>query len=160
MSSTYVTVSGREGFWARDGLLEIWLRLAALHLPDPGPELGETNSAEVRRLREQWLLASRGWWTGMVPHDFEALQDNAVAMELAKAAARSLDRALHDATPAALPAAALNLLGWGSGVSYAEDLEVWRLVELTQAIQQLFDGQLDAQWRTRTPGSGAGPPTG
>jgi hypothetical protein len=42
MGTTFVTLShetsGKEpGIWMRDGILELWLRLLALHLPDIMP---------------------------------------------------------------------------------------------------------------------------
>src|SRR5262245_61826020 len=75
MGSTFVTLSrgayapGKQpGFWMRDGTLELWLRLLALHLPEP------TDSGQHRAtlaVRNQWLLASRGYFTGCVPHGME-----------------------------------------------------------------------------------------
>ena len=52
----------------RDGMLEVWLRLLALHLPEP------TNSGQHQAtlaIRNQWLLASRGYFGGCVPHGME-----------------------------------------------------------------------------------------
>lgn len=45
-----------------DGELELWLRLLALHLEEPHST--QRRSGEIR---EGWLLASRGFFTGCVP---------------------------------------------------------------------------------------------
>ena len=34
MGTTFIRL-GEHGFWVRDSLLELWLRLAALHIKDP-----------------------------------------------------------------------------------------------------------------------------
>src|SRR5438045_901038 len=73
MGTTFVTLlnesSGSElGFWRSDAMLEVRLRLLALHLPKP------TDSGEHQatlKIREQWLLASRGYFMGCVPHGME-----------------------------------------------------------------------------------------
>jgi hypothetical protein len=73
MGTTFVTLtrgaSGKEpGFWMRDSMLDLWLRLLALHLPEP------TDSGEHQAtldIRNRWLLASRGYFIGCVPHDME-----------------------------------------------------------------------------------------
>lgn len=73
MGTTFVTMtrnaSGKaQGFWMNDGMLELWLRLLALHLPEP------TNDGEYSatvEIRNNWLLASRGYFVGCVPHSME-----------------------------------------------------------------------------------------
>ena len=64
MGSTFVSV-GECGFWLRDSLLELWLRLASLHIEDP-----QESGGVAAKIRDQWLLASRGCFNGCVPIDF------------------------------------------------------------------------------------------
>lgn len=69
MGTTFVSLSDKTsknevGFWMRDAVLELWLRLLTLHIPEPTTE-HETSY----RIRNQWLLASRGYFGGHVPHD-------------------------------------------------------------------------------------------
>lgn len=68
MGTTFVTLDPSPGFWMSDSMLELWLRLLALHLPEPTDEEAE---AATLPIRNQWLLASRGYFTGHVPHDLE-----------------------------------------------------------------------------------------
>jgi hypothetical protein len=92
------------GFLMRDPMPELWLRLLALQIEDPvshDPERG----ALIRRIRDQWLLASRGYFNGCVPHGFpEAVETDAggdIVRRAVLAAASALERAP-------------NALGWRS----------------------------------------------
>ena len=49
----------------RDRILEVWLRLLALHIADP--EQGSIG----QQIREGWLLASRGYFLGMSQFDLK-----------------------------------------------------------------------------------------
>jgi hypothetical protein len=73
MGTTFVTLSHetsgkKPGFWMRDEMLELWLRLLALHLPEPTDSGEHQGTLEIRN---QWLLASRGYFVGCVPHGME-----------------------------------------------------------------------------------------
>jgi hypothetical protein len=62
MGTTFVTLShdsstGDPGFWMRDGMLELWLRLLSLHLPGP------TNAG------------GNAWWQPPLPCDRRGLLD-------------------------------------------------------------------------------------
>ena len=74
MGSSFVEVNER-GFWMRDWLLELWLRLLALHLKDPTKE-----HPLNREIRDRWLLASRGYFNGCVPVEL----NNAISTPLAR----------------------------------------------------------------------------
>ena len=66
MGTSFVRIkpgSDAPGFWLRDGILELWLRFLALHIDDPPP-----SGSIASGIREQWLLASRGYFNGCVPH--------------------------------------------------------------------------------------------
>ena len=54
MGSSFVGI-GERGFWMRDGLLELWLRLLALHIKV---------SAKGNQLRQQF--ATSGSWRHLV----------------------------------------------------------------------------------------------
>ncbi len=73
MGTSFVTITddntGDEpGFWMRDEMLELWLRLLSLHLPEPFPAEGNSATHEIRN---KWMLASRGYFNGCVPHEME-----------------------------------------------------------------------------------------
>src|SRR5262249_11537558 len=112
IGTTFVTLSretpGNEpGFWMHDGMLELWLRLLALHLPEP-TDSGETQATpEIRNL---WQLASRGYFVGCVPHGMEDACATQEGRAVVRMAIDSLVAALGQAeTP--LDADTRNLLG-------------------------------------------------
>ncbi len=67
MGRTFVGIGEpRRGFWIRDSILELWLRLLALHVENP-----IESGALATKIRDQWLLASRGFFIGCVPEGLE-----------------------------------------------------------------------------------------
>src|ERR1041385_4131693 len=71
MGTSFVHI-GKKGFWVQDSILELWLRLLALHLDDP-----QEGSVGLK-IRDGWLLASRGYFVGFVPVALdEAVQNDA-----------------------------------------------------------------------------------
>src|SRR5580765_5067232 len=112
MGTTFVTLSrktsGNEpGFWMRDGMLDLWLRLLALHLPEP-TDSGQHQATLA--IRNQWLLASRGYFMGCVPHGMEEACATPEGRNVVRLAIDSLLSALQRAsTP--LDASTLDLLG-------------------------------------------------
>jgi hypothetical protein len=141
MGTTFVTLS-REfseketGFWMRDGMLEIWLRLLALHLPEP------TDSGEHRttiEIRNRWLLASRGYFGGCVPHSLGDACATPEGRAVVRCAIDSVLAALgKGSTP--LDAGTLDLLGI-EGVQFASIERRW-LQEIGQAFIDLLDGKI------------------
>jgi len=141
MGTTFVALthgtSGNEpGVWMRDDLLELWLRLLALHLPEP------TNSGENEatfEIRNQWLLASRGYFGGCVPHGMENACATQGGRDVVRKAIDSLLAAL-DRVPTPLDSDTLNLLGV-EGIQFAP-IERKRLAEIGHAFHDLLDGQI------------------
>ena len=91
MGTTFVGISDR-GFWIRDSVLELWLRFLALHIEDPG----ESGSLATS-IRDQWLLASRGFFNGCVPEGLEEAVSTPEGEALVRAAIHSLLGALESA---------------------------------------------------------------
>jgi hypothetical protein len=60
MGSSFTAFRGK-GFWSRDGLLEAWLRVLSLHLDD-----GVHKPGWQHDLRDTWLLASAGFFSGCI----------------------------------------------------------------------------------------------
>jgi hypothetical protein len=142
MGTTFVTLthetSGREpGFWMRDGMLELWLRLLALHLPEP-TDRGEHQA--TLKIRNQWLLASRGYFNGCVPHGMEDACETQEGRAVVRMAINSLLEALQLAgTP--LDTDTLNLLGIEGGQFPAAIERKW-LQEIGYAFLDLLDGKI------------------
>ena len=150
MGTTFVTLSretsGKEpGFWMRDGMLEIWLRLLALHLPEP------TDSGQHKatlKIRNQWLLASRGYFGGCVPHGMEDACATQEGRAVVRMAIDSVLGALQDAkTP--LDAETLNLLGIEGGQftkieggQFTKSIDRKWLQEIGYAFLDLLDGEI------------------
>lgn len=141
MGTTFVTLSrevssDEPGFWMRDGMLEFWLRLLALHLPEP------TNSGEHQatlKIRNQWLLASRGYFGGCVPHGMEDACATQEGRDVVRIAIDSLLAALCRA-PMSLDSDTLNLLGI-EGMQCAPIERTW-LQEIGHAFLDLLDGKI------------------
>ncbi|MBI5547368.1 MAG: hypothetical protein HY901_26085 [Deltaproteobacteria bacterium] len=133
MGTTFVDIDDR-GFWMRDGFLELWLRLTALHIEDP-----PTPPSIATRIRDQWLLASRGYFNGCVPHDLGEFVREPEGRRLILLAIRSLLLKLGDA-PDTLDAGVLNLLGFEA--RFNRGIEKWRLVEISQAFFDLIEGRI------------------
>jgi hypothetical protein len=159
MGSTFVTLgrdaSGKRtaeakdevGFWMRDAVLELWLRLLALHLDEP-----EQADSPAAVTRNQWLVASRYGCVGAVPHGLEEATATDEGLALVKAAVASLDRILRQTTDS-LSAQMLNLLGfageWDRAVDPADLRDVARaFIDLLD-----FNVQSTASTKRRYPGS-------
>jgi hypothetical protein len=138
VGTTFVGIGEpRRGFWMRDGVLELWLRFLALHVEDP-VEPGSL----ATRVRDQWLLASRGFFTGCVPEGLEEAVSTPEGEALVRSAIHSLLEALT-AAPGRLNKDVLNLMGF-SGGAFTADIETWRLVEVGHAYLALLDGKITA----------------
>jgi hypothetical protein len=141
MGTTFVTLSnevtGMEpGFWMRDGMLELWLRLLALHLPEPTDE-GKFYATTA--IRNRWLLASRGYFGGCVPHGMEEACSTSEGRTVVRMAIESLLSELQRAsTP--LDASTLDLLGV-EGIQVASIERRW-LKEIAHAFIDLLDGKI------------------
>lgn len=147
MGTTYVTLtrdtSGNEpGFWMRDAVLELWLRLLSLHLPEP-TDGGE--HAATTPIRNQWLLASRGYFQGCVPHGMENACANAEGIAVVREAIGSLMTALR-ASSCPLDPDTLNLLGI-EGTFQAPLDRNW-LLDVGAAFLDLLDGKIGGNVRS------------
>jgi hypothetical protein len=141
MGTTFVTLkreaSGNEpGFWMRDGMLELWLRLLALHLPEP------TDSGQHQatlKIRNQWLLASGGYFTGCIPHGMEDACATREGIEVVRIAIDSLLHAL-DIAAKPLDPHTLNLLGIEG--THLAPIERTSLRDIGRAFLDLLNGKI------------------
>ncbi len=88
MGTTFVGIGGK-GFWMADDILELWLRLLALHVEDPA----DSNSP-AHVIRTNWLLASRYDFGGCVPHCIEEAVSTLEGRRVVLGAIESLRTAL------------------------------------------------------------------
>ena len=142
MGTTFVTltrnVSGNEpGFWMNDGMLELWLRLLALHLPEP-TNTG-THLATIK-IRNKWLRASRGYAGGHVPHSMEYACATQERRAVVRIAIDSLLAALRKSNMPLDPYT-LNLLG-NEGGDFTAPIERKWLEEIGHAFLDLLDGKI------------------
>ena len=120
----------------RDGMLELFLRLLALHLEDPVREQPHV----VRRIRDNWLLASRGYFGGCVPTCLDESVSTPEGREAVIAGIESLRRTLKK-EPEKLDHRTLNLLGFEGG-EFLVDIERERLLEVADAFLKLIAGEI------------------
>src|SRR5580658_1339122 len=99
-----------------DNILELWLRLLALHVEDP-----VESGSLATRIRDQWLLASRGCWSGCVPEGLEQAVSTPDGEALVRAAIHSLLDDLKTA-PSHLSKDVINLMGFTNGC-FGADVE-------------------------------------
>lgn len=141
MGTTFVTLAREatgkdQGFWMYDGMLELWLRLLALHLPAP------TNRGEYLatiKIRNKWLLASRGCFGGCVPHGMADACATQKGRTTIRIAIDSLLTALRQ-TPMPLDADTMNLLGIEG--QFTAPIERKWLEEIGYAFLDLIDGKI------------------
>ena len=133
MGTTFVSI-GEHGFWLRDSLLELWLRFASLHIEDP-----QESGGTATKIRDRWLLASRGCFNGCVPVGIGEDIATAEGKKLVRQAIQSLQKSLK-AAPERIGSDALNLLGIEG--RFTADIETWRLIEVGQAFLHLVDGKI------------------
>lgn len=131
MATTFVGIHN-QGFWMRDGLLELWLRLLALHIEEPTEE-----DTLLRQIRDGWLLASRGYFTGCVPVDLEEHLATAEGQRIVLQAIESLLQALQQ-DPGELDKRTLNLMGLAG--EFTQNLKSHVLVEIGEAFLKLLNG--------------------
>ena len=133
MGTSFVSV-GETGFWMRDSMLELWLRLLALHLEDPAD-----GSSPCDPIRSEWLLASRGYFNGCVPLDLASNVSTDAGRKLVLDAIASLRKSLKDAPPT-LDCHVLNLLGMSG--SFEANPETWRLLDVADAFVDLIEDRI------------------
>src|SRR4051812_21140573 len=146
MGTSFVGIK-EKGFWMQDSILELWLRLLALHIADPD------ESFVAQKIRDNWLLASRGYFGGHVPSQIEEAVSTIEGKEIVLAAIRSLMEALANG-PDLLDHGTVNLLGF-QDVNFNGALESKRLLQVGEAFISLIAGEIqsDATSTEYMPGS-------
>lgn len=149
MATTFIS-KNQKGFWVRDGILEIWLRLAALHLREPGKD--DKDAKLLYEIRNNWLFASRGKLPGGVPFDLEKQTNTEQGKAIVLKALMDLGAALRRA-PEELDKDTINILGFEGG-RVVGDIETWRLMEINESMISLVNGKqyADAADKSFMPG--------
>ncbi|MCG8347770.1 MAG: hypothetical protein MI924_08330 [Chloroflexales bacterium] len=130
MGTSYIEVN-EQGFWMRDSILELWMRLVALHIEEPTED-----DSQTRRIRDQWLIASRGYFNGCIPIDLNDDVSTEKGKQIIIDTINSVLNGLRQA-PEALNKDVLNLLGITG--AFIQDIETWRLIEVGEAFLDLID---------------------
>lgn len=121
----------------RDEWLELWLRVLALHLPEPNDN-GEHQATPA--IRNQWLLASLGFFVGCVPHGMEGACATEEGREVVRHAIHSLLSVLEESdTP--LDPDTFSLLGF-QVIGFSSPVERRSLKEIGHAFLDLIDGKI------------------
>jgi hypothetical protein len=153
MGTSFVTIDDEHGFWMEDGTLAVWLRLLALHIREPSYSDSNPTYETAKRIRDQFLLASKPYFGGCVPHGLEEAASTDVGANVVRSAVESLLQAL-DKAPKELSKDVLNLFAI-EGRQFVEDFETWRLIEVAYAFLGLLDGKITGTARSTAfmPGS-------
>jgi hypothetical protein len=138
MSTSFVGIGGK-GFWMRDGVLQLWLRLLALHV-----ENTRDPNSPSHAIRTNWLVASQGGFAGCIPDGMEQAVSTADGRSVVLNAIESLRKALLKAPPT-LDRGVLNVLGFDPlSARWIRDFETRRLLEVTDAFTDLIHGRVDS----------------
>jgi hypothetical protein len=147
MGSSFVSIDGK-GFWSRDSILELFLRMLALQIEDP---VEPTEPAAV--IRNNLLLHSRGYFGGCVNAGLGDAVQLPGGAELVRKAIEALDKVLSNLN--ALDVGTLNALGFSG--EFTQPVETWRLREMGHAWLALMDGRITAGPGGDYPMPGCGP---
>ncbi len=133
MGSSFTRFRGK-GFWSRDPLLEVWLRVLSLHLGDDVHKPGWQHD-----LRDQWLLVSTGYFSGCIsPSLDEFLTDEERVAAIVQASERCISSLR--AFGAYVPATFLNALGCAN--PFGADLPIEWFDLIAARFTALLRGQL------------------
>ncbi|MER9563774.1 hypothetical protein [Mesorhizobium sp. M0571] len=136
MGTSFVAI-GDKGFWMRDSVLSLWLRLLALNL-----ETKADRADPLMLLRDEWLWQSEAEIVGaMDAHLDEAAADSATKASVVAAIERLLEALSRHGDK--LPASTMNLLGFTN--SWGLDYQTKGLVEVGRAFLALLDGRIDSE---------------
>ena len=138
MGSTFVNIEKDRGFWMTDDLLEVWLRFLALHIREPRDRDSALTTQISLEIRNNWLLASLGCFTGFVPHGLDRFASTYEGRQIIVQATQSLLAEL-DSAPEVISKDFLNLMG--TLYSFSRDLQTSKLIEVGQAFLGLIKGQ-------------------
>ena len=132
MSTSFVSIDGK-GFWMNDSILELFLRFAALHIED-----SQEQYSLAHRIRDDWLLASRGFISGssMLSLDVDTATEE--GRQVVLSAIASLLEALRENT-GSIDKNALNLMGIASG-RWTAGIPTNLLIEVGEAFVALVNG--------------------
>jgi hypothetical protein len=131
MSTSFVSING-NGFWMNDTILELFLRIAALHIEDQVED-----GSLAHKIRDEWLIASRGYFTGCVPLSLGANVATQEGKQIVLAALESVLEALRKSPPV-IGLSALNLMGMSG--EFVRDFEARRLIHVGEAFVSLVNG--------------------
>jgi hypothetical protein len=147
MGTTFINI-GKNGFWIRDSILELWLRLLSLHIEEPVKD-----EVKVYSIRDKWLLASKGYFTGCIPVALEEAVSTEEGRIVVLKAINSLLNSLHK-IPEKLDKNTLNIIGI-EGSIFLEDIDPSDLIEVGKAFTDLIEGKIKmtASDTTIMPGS-------
>ncbi|BDS07412.1 hypothetical protein NT6N_24520 [Oceaniferula spumae] len=145
MGNSYVTFQNLS-FRSRDTLLELWLRLLALNLPDDQYK----PKTWIHELRNEWLFQASGLWNGVISPQLDKFCTTQERIEVVLATSNRLMVRLK-ACGDVVGSRELGLLGLGS-------FEVDYPVHYFEQMHERFEALLLGQPLPPTPKVIPGPP--
>lgn len=140
MGKSFIQFRG-HGFWVRDTPLEVWLRLATLHLG-----YRSWDGTAFMKVRETWLSATSGC-NGFVGDaaDLDGVLANEELLSAAVEASEDTLKSIRRIGPK-LDAKHLNALGL-PGI-FTTDFDAWEVQQVGEHFVRLLRGELD--WEVRS----------
>lgn len=135
MGTSFVSI-GDKGFWMRDAVLCLWLRMVALQI-----ECGGNDADALTRLRNEWMLQSQIAVPGVVATNLDTIADDETAKQAVSAAIHRVLKSLSAFGDAVEPET-LNLLGLDV---WAQPEETSRLRTIGTAFLDLLEGKITTE---------------
>ncbi|MCI5078345.1 hypothetical protein [Oricola sp.] len=132
MGTSFVGID-EKGFWMRDGLLCMWLRLVAVQI-----RCGANGDDPLTRLRNEWMYQSQIELNGLVSVDLETIAGNDVAEDELCDAIRRVMTCMR-ALGAEISVETQNLLGVHG---WSVPVKTSRFIEIGEAFLDLIHGRI------------------
>ena len=132
MGNSYVSFQDRN-FRSRDTLLELWLRLLALNLPDEQYK----KESWIHDLRDEWLYQASGMWNGVISPQLDEFCTTQERIDVVLASSdRTIERLKECGET--IGARELGLLGLGR---FDTDYPIYYFEQMHERFQALLTGK-------------------
>ncbi|MBW2453844.1 MAG: hypothetical protein JRI68_05015 [Deltaproteobacteria bacterium] len=156
MSTSWTEYRG-QGFWCRDGMVEVWLALLVDELDERGGEAGGELPRWLLRLREQWIEQVSVIYRGLVSSSLDDWVSNEGRRQELVGLIRPLRERLASGAVTPAPGSVARAVG---GAVFERDRATEQILRVADSFLWLLDGSLgdtrDGSWRSLL--SGASPP--
>lgn len=147
--STSWTEYRGQGFWCRDGMVEVWLALLVDELDEQMRHGGARHPRWLRGLREQWLEQVSVIYRGLVSSSLDDHVSNEGRRQELLGLIRPLRERLASGAVTPAPGSVARAVG---GAVFERDRAVDQILRIADSFLWLLDGSLgaprDGSWRS------------